>query len=93
MIDGQKGDVVARETQVRTEISVLAARIETLAGRIGAVGARLKPVIRETPKEGKENGVAPLDKLVPLAEEIRSIRWQVEAMDKDVSYVLDNWEL
>lgn len=86
-------DVPQRESQTQAETGRLLSAIQDLANTIKALSERLKNGIRQsTPvpeqiAKGKEH-----ETLVPLADQIRKARLQIDELQKNVMSITEHLE-
>jgi hypothetical protein len=83
---------VKRSSQIESEIKVLRASIEELAGIVALLNEKLKPVSRvEPPLIAKNDKVQ--ESLVSLADEIRSNRYEVCRITSDITMMIELLEV
>ena len=84
---------VSRETQVQTQACQLRETLNLLNDRLVELGCRIEPILRNEPECAGKEITPPQDYLVPLAEDYRNNRQQVEAMIARVGSYLNRLEL
>lgn len=82
-----------RETQVQMEACKLRETLNFLNDRLVELGLRIKPVLRSESECCAKDPSVPQGYLVPLAEDYRNNREQVEAMIGRVDSYLNQLEL
>ena len=84
---------VSRETQVQTQACRLRETLNLLNERLVELGCRIEPILLNESACNGEEIDPPQDHLVPLAEDYRNNRQQVEAMIARVDSYLNRLEL
>jgi hypothetical protein len=83
--------MVARQTQVSTQVCFLVEQTEKLAEMVGVLEARLAPLLRNEEPEPERKEIA--EGLVEHAQCIRSRAWAIQKISDRIALILGRLEL
>lgn len=88
----EKGAIGKRESQYDEQMSALVCEISRTADLQSVLAERLASVLRDEVSTAKDNS-APLDEIVPLANDLRVQRCRIEGINANLDSMINALEL